>query len=246
MGSHMRILAFLFLILSNIPANAVVITLDADELAPGTVISRMIEGVTILSYKDANPSGDTTYSPVIEDVIVSECTASSDFFCNQSVFARAIPDINGAANWGAVNDAWDCERGSAFACRESHSHVMNIFFDSPTDFFSYESYRNSDPPGLNAFDSAGNLLFRCFSFHDGACFQSHTPTGTRFTSVMGFAREEADVARVMIGMSYGNGRIQELSVSVPEPATLLLLGSGIAAVLAFRRRDPRANGLRSL
>jgi hypothetical protein len=120
---------------------------------------------------------------------------------------------------------------------------MNIFIDEGTDYFSFESYWLSDKPGLFAFNASGELLFSCLTFVAGDCFQTSSTLaspGLPSSTLMGFSRAQADVSRVAIGIVDGMGRIQGLSVSVsvPEPSTVVLFAGALVLVMLFRRRRP--------
>ncbi len=227
----MRNLIASLVILMSVSANANIVRLDAGELAPGTDVSHVIEGVTILSYYHEGFTS-RSYAPVIAPVIVNSCSAADN--CSDQVFARSDASPV-SANWGLINEAFSCERGSTFACFDSFSHVMNVSFDAATDYFSFEAHWLSDQPALFAFDGVGNLLFSCYALSQGDCFEDRTAAAGSNLSVLGFSRTDADVARVMIGAAGGMTRIKEITVSVPEPSTLALFGVALLAAVLFRR-----------
>jgi len=234
----MHKLGFLIWLMACSAANATVITLDADDFAPGTDISDGIPGASIFWTSQQPtahlPSPTSVYAPETSRVVSTTCELSH--LCSgQQVFASE--GIDGFRFW-EVTDAYACERGgSGHSCRAGFS-VINVLLDRPTDFFSLDMYVNLDQPAIYAFDTTGSLLFSCFVSYlpTNPCAFSITPDNGHNRTTMSFSRTEADVSRVMLGIVNGTGRLESISVSVPEPATILLMGIGLLGALVTRRR----------
>jgi hypothetical protein len=90
---------------------------------------------------------------------------------------------------------------------------------------------------IKAFDTAGNLL-------ETTAPDALFPPGGSGADYLGFSRSSADIKRIEIIASFDTTTdalwVDNLAFStapIPEPGTFLLLGTGVAGLLARRRRS---------
>lgn len=207
-------------------AQANVITLDADSLSVGTDVTHAIHGASLWSY---GQSGVSTYAPTISHISVMDAEGAR-------VFGRSGPGYS-PESFRELNAAYNCMLGHPYACGDGFQ-VMQLSFDRPTDYVSFETDWRDDHPGLFAFNSSGALLFSCLGLSAGPCARTTTSLGDGQRTLFEFSRGDKDVARVMFGGVYGANRVSSISVSVPEPTTLALMGVALAGAMMARRRRP--------
>jgi hypothetical protein len=218
-------------------AQANVITIDADNYAVGTNVSTAIEGASLWSYSQA---GTSAYSPIVAPISVVDCSYGG---CGPRVFGNSVAAVS-PENFREVRGAYDCQRGHRISCVDGFQ-TMQLVLDAPTDFVSIETEWLTDHPGLYAFNAAGTLLFSCLGLTVGPCSSTTTALADGHRTMFQFSRDQKDVARVMFGGVYGANRVSSISVSVPEPTTLALLGVALAGAVVARRRKATGEPLAS-
>jgi hypothetical protein len=206
-------------------ANATIITLDADSYSNGTDVTHAIGGAALWSYSQ---SGTSSYAPVISPIsVMADSTGSR-------VFGRSGPGYS-PENFRELNAAYNCQLGHPYSCGDGYQ-TMHLTFERPTDYVGIETDWRDDHPGLYAFDSAGQLLFSCLGLSAGPCARTTTSLADGQRTLFEFSRADKDVARVMFGGVYGANRVGAISVSVPEPSSILLFGLALAGAAVARRR----------
>jgi hypothetical protein len=139
-------------------------------------------------------------------------------------------------NFGEGSQAVACEMWGGSACSQT-SRMLQVVFDDPTSYVSFDTHWLSDAPSIYAFDLTGTLLFSCNAFSNEPCTRNTTGDGASgFFTLLEVNRSTTDIARVLIGAGSGAARVGEISASVPEPGTLALLGAGLFGAFAARRR----------
>lgn len=144
--------------------------------------------------------------------------------------------------WGLLdNGIWTSGRQGYLGVWPNDGPVtINFTFESLMSgvggFMNYivgSSY--SSEVTLTAFDSSNNVL----EVYDILSNPISTPGGTNAGAFRGISRATADIASVQI---YGQGivlddlTLQGGAAPIPEPATMVMLGSGIAGIFGFRKK----------
>jgi hypothetical protein len=196
------------------------------DYAVGTDLSSLFPGVTLSTIRL-----DGSEAPV---------------YASSTVYAGAINTLTlGMSSmlhsWSQCNDRRDSNPSSP-CTGEGNYPVLEILFDTPTNFVQIGAVWFSDNPGLQAFDAAGNQISGCGTFGSGcASLLNWQPSGT--TTALTVAREQGDISRIVFGGVIGNSEAYEVRYErVPEPTTLAamavgIVGAGISGLRRRRRRD---------
>jgi hypothetical protein len=130
-------------------AHADYTTIDADPYAPGTDVSNVFEGVTLSHLTWA--SGTYQSTPVHS----ASCGGSgTNPFCNSLGLAHL-----GSFTVDNMTTVQTCLVDPTYAgCSSAAQHILELSFDTETDFIQFDAtYRNNNPAVL-AFDAAGNVV----------------------------------------------------------------------------------------
>lgn len=114
------------------------------------------------------------------------------------------------------------------ACMDGFN-LIELAFDTPTDFVHLDSIYGSDAPRIWAYDVAGNMIGNI-----GPSTWTQIPTG--WTSTLDVVHDQRDIARIVVGGALGNARITEVSYKVSEPATFGIMAIGLLGFVLVRKR----------
>lgn len=212
------------------PARADLIVIDPNDFAPGTDLSNLFPGlsmarITNLPNSDG-PLGLPSYQPIYSPV--------------SAVSSGHVPA--GLLSLGGVTynlNRYDpcATRGWGEACREGWE-VLELVFDSPTEFVSIDTNFNLDTPELLAFDILGNHLDLTVQGTRQYTYSNVLQPGPSFGN-MTVNRNSADIARIVYGGNVGYTTPIAVSYRVPEPTTLGLLGIGLVCTCLYGARRGR-------
>lgn len=185
---------------------------------------------TIIDFEDVDTGGNlvTTFSNPLTfgDVTFTSLTGTLSVF-----------DIS-LAGWPA--DGTEVASKTLFPGGEPDSAISITFTNPISEFLLGWGDPNFSGNVLRAYDANGNLL------EEAAVALG--PPGEGDAAWIGFRRSAAEITRIVVqpdqslpsGDDYVIDNIHVV-VSVPEPTTLLLFGTGLAALISFtrRKRDPQ-------
>jgi hypothetical protein len=220
-------------------AGATVITIDPASYASGTNVSTMFEGLTISVLENrANALG--TYNPTSLQAIVDACAIGP---CGDPGGPTAgIGGIVGMAHHYDFCFQRSRQGLTSQDCRDSWI-VLELQFESGTDYVEIDSIWNSDLPGLWAYDSQGNLVDMCYMAFPTASLGTHTTCsfveGSSNGSGLGtttLRSDTTDIARVIFGGWVGAGTVTGISYSVPEPGSLSAFLVGLSGIYWTTRK----------
>lgn len=210
-----------------IPANAALITIEADDYAVGTELTTLGDRA-IIRRLSATGLGLPTYSPMFT------VAAFTEQLGNRVISAERGPD-SGPLPFSAA-----CILGTGPCNTSVFGNTPAIRFDflDGTDFFQIDGETNSDPHGVWAYDVNGLLLATCVALQSG-CSELLAPTGIfgPFSTRTTISRDSRDISTVIVLGLSGATRIDHAVYSVPEPITLSLLTAGLLGMLASRRKN---------
>jgi hypothetical protein len=205
--SSFGLCAALAILLSVAPASATTITIEPDDYAPSTELSTIQPGLLLRVYDSDSDSHDsTTITPIRATTDLHPSTGIR-------VFSR-----NGISSF-------------------SDTRQLDMNFTALTDFVSIDFIGSSsivDEVGILEIYDAGGTLLDTYTTAALGDNEVETMSFTRGTTDIKFAR--AYTAPNLLTL----GRLDNLSYNnlytVPEPATLALVGLGIAIICGIRRR----------
>jgi hypothetical protein len=129
---------------------------------------------------------------------------------------------------GYITDAWGGQYNATGRSMENQNNsnsfnFLRFDFSTPVNAFGFNMGASNEDWILRAYDSSSGIL------------EAFTLPQTWFSNAgdfFGIANPNIAYAIIMDNFKYVTGQIN----SVPEPATMLLLGSGLLGLLGFRRK----------
>ena len=219
------------LVVGRAPASADIITISSTSFARGVDVSNALEGATLQQLEQA--PGLNVWTPVHSPLITFGPWRDGP-----------LEVLFGAYELYRI---LDCEQRGypTNACLDAQGYpVLEVTFDAPVPYVSIVS-DIGHVPVIYAYDSEDRLLMSCgagASLTPG-CTSEWVPIPDwdrqfEFRHTATIARPQADIARVVWGGINGRAAAHQISYSVPEPGTLLLVSIGLVG--AWRRHRSKA------
>lgn len=212
-GVSAAVIAVLAVVVMAGTARAVTMTAEPDDFSPGSNISNSFDGITLSSEGTGwnNPSGGIFAVDPENDQL------------------EPFPASTGGLVFGTDDSSFP------HLFRELGFLAFRADFAAPTNRVSLDFIGNdsADTGLLEAYNASGNLLGRALS----------PSLGLGEVANVSFQSGNDDISYILAG---GQDRLSSLGIDnlqasshAPEPATLALLGTGLAGLLILRRRRRR-------
>ncbi len=145
-------------LMASAVAQADFTTIDADPYTPGTDVSNAFDGVTLSHITWA--SGAYQSTPAYS----ASCGTAPNPFCN----SLGVASLGWQTPTGGISQGWTVDNMTTVqtclvdptyaGCESVPQHILELSFDTETDFIQFDAtYRNNNPAVL-AFDAAGNVV----------------------------------------------------------------------------------------
>lgn len=240
--ASLRVLALIPLMIVCSVANATLISFDAYDYAAGTNVSDLSPGLHVRAIA----AGASDSGPVqVSSYEVRSLHNTSGAPIAPGFFGGIGSPFGGA--WTTLSDGYACyaqsQQGQPMSsfCNEGFS-ILELTFDVATDFIEIVGgFGDSLGGSFMAFNAAGDLI-GCHSGSPvaGVCSPYSYRGEGQFASSLAF--QDAVITRVVFGSALSGGFVTAGSVSynhnIPEPATMLLMLTGLTGVLVARRHRP--------
>jgi hypothetical protein len=223
-------------------ARADIITFEPDDFAPGAYLSTAMPGVQLWGLYKA--SGSSTFSLLPVYAWTDPACAADPLHCYAVTGTQVFRSYPPAGQGGPGDtqlywQSWDAATfwrnlNTGDATYWGGFNALLIEFDSPTDFVSISgAFFVSDWPEIYALDASFNLLPVTKVYTDRR-YDSEFNFEELTTSV---STVEPQIKYAIAGGWYNGSSLDALRYeSIPEPSSLLLLGTGLAGLVAARRR----------
>lgn len=213
-------------------ARGELIVVDPNEYSLGTDLSTMFAGLS-MAHLSNQPNQDGVDGRQLFEPVASPVYAVSTYH------APTILSVGGMSR--ELLDYAGCSEtvfGTLIYC--SLYDVLELRFDSPTNFVQIDSRSFSDGPDILAYDALGNRIAGWG--YGGYTFTATPADSESWASTITLSRDQGDIARIVYGGLIGNSTPTRITYSVPEPTTLGLMGLGVLGsglFSTYRRRKLR-------
>lgn len=244
----MKILSILMAgMLSSVMASAAIITIEPDDYAVGDNVSNLKPGVT-LSIRDRAGDGPEQ----VEPVTIHQSTDCSTEYCHAHMTTHydAWSAYTGQLTFGAqFFNVIDYGNALIGGRDEGQYRALRADFHNVADYIGITSSYRSDMDVIYAFDRNDMLIGVCGANLDtnlpgSTCITAHDDRnmgciddGLCFYKIDFYA---PGISYAVMGSWGGVSEIDTFAYRVPEPASIALLGLGLAGIAAIRRRNARA------
>lgn len=251
----MKYIAWLLLIVSG-AANAVIVTIDADDYAIGTVIGPTPDAaISYLNHKRGEPF--FTYRAAIAAleptcILYTVCAASTGTqvlsdgtLKNGQLQPHGTGELINIFYGGLTPGQPGKKLDSATMAEMRDFYAMRVDFSSPTDFFAADLYGEaSDTVFLLTFDREGTFLSNSSSTANVSIKEMGpdcTPSYAcrRIEYAVQQQHDTADIAFVIYGSISSVLYPDAIRFNVPEPSAFALFGLGLLGLAASRVRVRR-------
>lgn len=201
---------------ATVAAQADITTIDADPYASSTDVSTVFEGVTLshLTWNGGAYQASAVHS--------TSCGTAPSPICNPvgfAMFGWQTPTGTYSSSWvspGMSNVATCLVDPTQTFCSSPAQHILELSFDTDTDFVQFNATYTNYAPDVLAFDAAGNAVTVTpqvtvvQTYISGAALK----LGHRVVTVNA---PSANIKRLWIAGSGGNSQID--GISFGRPAT---------------------------
>jgi len=198
-------------------ATAAVVTRNPLDYATGTDVSAAFPGVRLARI--VNAPGIDFYGPIVQPAFIGRCTDYG--VCPLLV---SLGTIGGNVyNLQQYRNCYNSSRPVILPhpdCRRNFA-VLQATFEKPPDFVEFELTWLSDPPGLVAYNAAGDEILTCLPgppVAPAGCVTIRTllPRREGFGTIR-LTTQRTDIARVVVAGYIGTGRVTFMQYSRPVP-----------------------------
>lgn len=224
--------------LLSVPANAIIITIDPDDYAPGTNMSSIFADVSFGAFTGSGSLFTMGDVYALEDPACAVRPDDCFAITGTQVFGRFSSGQFGVSQltWFDSPTAANCLPALlANRCPSLNFAALVINFRNPTNYVEISGAYMADSPLLYAFDASLNRIGS-----GGALGPFPGPgEGIYATQTSSFESTTANIAYVVAAGWSASSSLDVLrynDMSVPEPGTLTLFGLAVVGALAARRR----------
>jgi hypothetical protein len=258
MNNKNVLISTLVILLMALPAIGDVVTIDPNNYAAGQNITNAVAGVQLLAVSvQPNPDPDAgplqaflpSLSPVFAQSVSSNCDLSGELACaphGSNVFGYSPIRSPSAQEitWGQVFAGATCLQSGCGADLASRLPVPALLVDfaTPTNSVTVEAgYYTSDGPGVEAFNSQGQLVGGCGGYPGGACATATLPNALNDGGWADYTISDSwnDIKYILVGGDDLPRPIADIRYNAqptPTPSDWSLLAGGLLVLFFMRSR----------